>query len=84
MEKTLQRLLELQTKEANIRGKVIGTLMYPMFVILLAIIIVLVMLMFVFPVFKEMFDGMGKELPWITATLMSAGVFLKHIGFLHQ
>ena len=77
LEKTLQRLLELQTKEANIRGKVIGTLMYPMFVILLAIIIVLVMLMFVFPVFKEMFDGMGKELPWITATLMSAGVFLK-------
>ncbi len=81
LEKTLQRLLELQTKEANIRGKVIGTLMYPMFVILLAIIIVLVMLMFVFPVFKEMFDGMGKELPWITATLMSAGVFLKTYWF---
>ena len=81
LEKTLQRLLELQQKEANIRGKVIGTLMYPMFVILLAIIIVLVMLMFVFPVFKEMFDGMGKELPWITATLMSAGVFLKTYWF---
>ena len=77
LEKTLQRLLELLTKEANIRGKVIGTLMYPMFVIVLAVIIVLVMLMFVFPVFKEMFDGMGKELPWITATLMSAGIFLK-------
>ena len=82
LEKTLQRLLELQTKEANIRGKVIGTLMYPMFVIVLAVIIVLVMLMFVFPVFKEMFDGMGKELPWITATLMSAGIFLKTYWFL--
>ncbi len=74
LEKTLQRLLELQTKEANIRSKVIGTLMYPAFVIVLAIIIVLVMLMFVFPVFKDMFDNMGKELPWITAALMSAGV----------
>ncbi len=81
LEKTLERLLELQTKEANIRGKVIGTLMYPMFVIVLAVIIVLVMLMFVFPVFKEMFDGMGKELPWITATLMSAGIFLKTYWF---
>lgn len=81
LEKTLQRLLELLTKEANIRSKVIGTLMYPMFVIVLAVIIVLVMLMFVFPVFKEMFDGMGKELPWITATLMSAGVFLKTYWF---
>lgn len=81
LEKTLARLLELLTKEANIRGKVIGTLMYPMFVIILAVIIVLVMLMFVFPVFKEMFDGMGKELPWITATLMSAGIFLKTYWF---
>ena len=35
------------------------------------------MLMFVFPVFKDMFDNMGKELPWITATLMSIGIFLK-------
>lgn len=82
LEKTLQRLLELLTKQANIRSKVIGTLMYPCFVIFLAIVIVLIMLMFVFPVFKEMFDGMGKELPWITATLMSAGVFLKTYWFL--
>ncbi len=81
LEKTLQRLLELLGKEAAIRGKVIGTLMYPMFVIVLAVIIVLVMLMFVFPVFKEMFDGMGKDLPWITATLMSVGIFLKTYWF---
>ena len=81
LERTLQRLLELLTKEANIRSKVIGTLMYPMFVIILAVLIVLVMLMFVFPVFKEMFDGMGKELPWITATLMDIGIFLKTYWF---
>lgn len=81
LEKTLQRLLELQTKEANIKSKVVGTLMYPAFVIVLAILIVLVMLMFVFPVFKEMFDGMGKELPKITATLMSMGIFLKTYWF---
>ena len=81
LEKTLQRLLELLTKQANIRGKVIGTLMYPMFVIILAVIIVLVMLMFVFPVFKDMFDNMGKELPWITQTLMDAGIFLKTYWF---
>ena len=81
LEKTLQRLLELLTKQANIRGKVIGTLMYPMFVIILAVIIVLVMLRFVFPVFKDMCDNMGKELPWITQTLMDAGIFLKTYWF---
>lgn len=77
LEKTLERLLELLNKEAAIKSKVIGTLMYPIFVIILAIIIVLVMLMFVFPVFKDMFDTMGKQLPWITAKLMDIGVFLK-------
>lgn len=82
LERTLGRLLELLTKESNIRGKVIGTLMYPMFVICLAVLIVLVMLMFVFPVFKDMFDGMGKELPWITQTLMDIGIFLKKFWYL--
>ena len=77
LEKTLERLLELLNKEAAIKSKVIGTLMYPIFVIVLAILIVLVMLMFVFPVFKDMFDTMGKELPWITAKLMDIGVFLQ-------
>lgn len=82
LEKTLDRLLEILNKQANIKGKVIGTLMYPIFVIVLAIIIILVMLMFVFPVFKDMFDNMGKELPWITATLMSIGLFLKRFWYL--
>ena len=81
LEKTLMRLLELLNKQSNIKSKVIGTLMYPAFVICLAIVIVLVMLMFVFPVFKEMFDSMGKDLPWITATLMNTGVFLKTYWF---
>ena len=56
--------------------------MYPMFVIVLAMLIVLVMLMFVFPVFKEMFENMGQELPWITATLMKCGLFLKEYWYL--
>lgn len=82
LEKTLQRMLELLTKQANIRSKVIGTLMYPMFVICLAVLVVLVMLMFVFPVFKEMFDNMGKEMPMITRVLMDAGIFLKSYWYL--
>lgn len=77
LEKTLDRLLELLTKEANIRGQIIGTMLYPCFVVALAVVITLVMLLFVFPVFKEMFDNMGKELPWITQFLMDLGLFLK-------
>ena len=82
LEKTLDRLLEILGKQQAIRGKVIGTLMYPCFVIALAVVIVLVMLMFVFPVFKDMFDSMGKSLPWITQTLMDAGIMLKRFWYL--
>lgn len=77
LEKTLERLVELQKKESAIRGKVIGTLMYPAFVIVLAIVIVTIMLVFVFPAFDEMFQNLGKELPPITACLMNIGKFLK-------
>lgn len=81
LEKTLERLLDLLNKQAAIKSKVIGTLMYPAFVIILAICIVLVMLVFVFPVFKDMFDQMGKDLPWITQTLMDIGVTLKQYWY---
>ncbi len=77
LEKTLDRLLELLSKQAEIRGQIIGTLMYPAFVVVLSVVITLIMLLFVFPVFKDMFDNMGQELPWITATLMEVGLFLK-------
>lgn len=77
LEKTLERLLELLKKQAATRSRVIGTLMYPAFVILLAMFIVTIMLVFVFPAFKEMFENQGKTLPWITSTLMNIGEFLK-------
>ena len=81
LDKTLSRLEELLTKEEAIRSKVIGTLMYPCFVIVLAILVVLLMLTFVFPAFKGMFDNMGRELPWITQTLIDTGIFLKTYWF---
>ena len=77
LEKTMERLLELLKKEENIRSRVVGALMYPVFVIILAMLVTTVMLVFVFPAFAEMFDNLDKELPWITKTLMDMGVFLK-------
>ena len=82
MEKTLDRLSDLLKKQANIRGRVIGTLIYPCFVIILAIIVVVVMLMFVFPAFKEMFDQSGAKLPIFTQICIDLGEFLKEFWYL--
>ena len=81
LEKTLGRINELLTKQDNIKSKVIGTLMYPMFVIILAILIILVMLVFVFPAFKDMFAQQEKALPVITSMMINAGDFLKEFWY---
>ena len=77
IDKTFERLIELLKKQGDIKGKVVSALTYPVFVVLLAIAVVLVMLMFVFPAFKDMFDQQGKELPAITQFCIDAGEFLK-------
>lgn len=77
IDKTFERLIELLKKQGDIKGKVISALTYPCFVILLAIAVVLVMLMFVFPAFKDMFDQQGKQLPAITQFCINSGEFLK-------
>lgn len=77
LEKTLGRIKDLLSKQAAIKGKVIGTLMYPMFVIVLAFVITIVMLVFVFPAFKEMFESQDKALPFITTMMINAGDYLK-------
>ena len=77
LEKTLGRIKDLLTKQANIKAKVIGTLMYPMFVVVLAFIITIIMLVFVFPAFKEMFEQQEKALPLITSIMINAGDYLK-------
>ena len=82
LETTLNRINELLEKQANIKGKVIGTLMYPVFVVCLAFVVLLVMLLFVFPAFKEMFESQEKALPLITTILINAGDWLKLYWYL--
>ncbi len=81
LEKTLGRINELLTKQDNIKSKVIGTLMYPMFVIVLAFLVTLVMLIFVFPAFKGMFEQQDKKLPLITELMINAGDYLKEYWY---
>ena len=77
MERTLTRLIELLKKEADTKGKVFSALSYPVFVIVLAHAVVLIMLIFVFPAFKEMFDTAGAKLPIMTQICIDMGEFLK-------
>lgn len=81
LDKTLGRMLELLKKQDAIKGKVVGALVYPIFVILLAFVVVTIMLAFVFPAFKDMFDNLGRELPIVTQMCMSLGLFIRQFWY---
>jgi len=82
LDKTLGRMLDLLKKQESVKGKVVGALIYPSVVVLLAIVAICIMLMFVFPAFEEMFNGLGKPLPPITKACMNAGTFMKRYWFI--
>jgi len=77
LEETLKRLSYLLEKQDNLNSKVISTLAYPIFVMFLAMLVTILLLTFVFPAFKGMYEQLGDELPLITQIFMATGVFLK-------
>lgn len=59
----LQRLAVYMEKSEKLRKKVKSAMIYPVAIILVAFIVVIVLLLFVIPVFEKMFKEMGAELP---------------------
>ena len=66
--------------EVRLRGKIKSAMTYPVVVFAIAIIAVIGMLLFIVPVFVEMFANLGGELPGPTKVLVALSSFLK-IGF---
>jgi type IV pilus assembly protein PilC len=63
LEVTLTRLSEFMEKAQKIRGKVIAAMCYPVAVMVVAMGIMALLLVFVVPKFKEIFEGLGNGRP---------------------
>ena len=70
LEDVLDRIALLLEERAKIRGQIVGAMIYPVIVLLLAVTVSLALLIFIVPRFKSMFDGMGAELPALTNFLL--------------
>ena len=70
LEQVLDRVALLLEERAKIRGQIIGALIYPVIVLILATTVSLGLLIFIVPRFKTMFDGMNAELPALTSFLL--------------
>lgn len=59
----LSRLSAYMEKMAKLKKKVKGAMVYPAITVIIAIAVIAILLIFVIPVFIEMFEGMGSALP---------------------
>jgi len=79
---TIGRLAGFLEASAKLKRKVKSALMYPIIILSIAIIIAIGMILFIVPVFGEMFKDFGANLPGPTQFLLNISGYLKSYGFL--
>ncbi|MDR3457807.1 MAG: type II secretion system F family protein [Verrucomicrobiae bacterium] len=70
LEVVLKRLAEFSEKAQKIKGKVKAALFYPIAVMIVAVGIMILLMCFVVPKFKDVFAGMGVKMPGFTLFVM--------------
>ncbi len=73
----LRRLSVFMEKAEALKRKVKGAMIYPAVVITIAVGVVVILLVFVIPVFKTMFEGAGKNLPAPTQFVIALSEFMQ-------
>lgn len=74
----LDRLATYKEKILAIKSKIKSALFYPISIIVVAFVIVAVIMIFVIPAFKTLFDGFSAELPAPTLIVMAiSDIFVK-------
>src|SRR5438105_1326381 len=69
LEVILKRLADFKEKAQSLKRRITGAMVYPVVVILVAIIIVTGIMVFVIPKFEKIFKDFGLKLPWPTQML---------------
>jgi type IV pilus assembly protein PilC len=73
----LRRLSQYMEKAARLRSQIKGAMVYPIVTMIIAAIVVTVIMVFVIPVFEEMFAGFGGALPVPTQIVVNMSRFTK-------
>ena len=73
----LRRLSTYMEKAAKLKSQVKGAMTYPVVTLIIAGVVLAVILVFVIPVFQEMFADFGSELPAFTQMVINVSDFTK-------
>lgn len=72
----LQRLAEFMEKAQRLKAKVVGAMIYPVAVIMIALLIVTGIMYFIIPKFQEIFADFGVTLPALTQMLINVSSWI--------
>src|SRR4029079_3714854 len=82
LEDVLKRVAMFTEQQEDLKGRVVGAMAYPMFLLTACIFVVSGMLIFLVPQFTPIFERLQQrgELPWPTHVLLGMSAFIKSFG----
>jgi general secretion pathway protein F len=78
----LERLADDLEAQQQLRGKLIGAMLYPAIVSLIAFVIVIFLVTYVVPQVASVFVNTKRSLPFLTVAMMATSDFVRHWGWL--
>lgn len=82
MEKVLNRLADSYDKDAEISGKVVSAVTYPVILAVLMLCVIVLLIVEVLPMFEEVLASLGGQMPGITRALLDIGRFIGDYFFI--
>ncbi|MBM3860103.1 MAG: type II secretion system F family protein [Verrucomicrobia bacterium] len=76
----LAQIADFQSREKELRSKVMTALLYPAILLVLALAVLAFLLVFFIPRFQKVFSGFGGSLPVITQLIIGASDLLRSYG----
>lgn len=78
LDEALKRIANQQEKDEAIMRRVRGALYYPAIVLFVIVLVLIFMLVTIVPQIEELYAGLNKPLPLLTALLVWTASFIKH------
>jgi len=82
LDDALKRIANQQEKDAAMMSKIKGALTYPLIVLVVIFGVMAFMLFTVVPQVEKLYDDLGKELPFLTQTMVNGADFLTKFWWL--
>lgn len=82
LDEAFDRCVNLLKKEITLKSKIKGAMIYPIFLLILTIALIIVMSVVVLPSFKDLFESFDSELPILTQITMGMSDVIVRFGWL--